>query len=244
MIGIIGGSGVYNLPWLEDSREQEIKTKYGNVIVKVGYLDEYEVVFISRHGAEHKIPPSAINYRANILALKEIGVTEILATYAVGGIDPKMEPGDFAILTQFIDFTHGRKSTFFDEPGNVKHTDVSDPYSPILRNHIQMALIQENALFHPSAVYICTNGPRYETPAEIKAFAMMGATVVGMTGATEVILSAELGIPFAGLTVITNLAAGVSKKKLNHEEVVEIFNKRIKTVSNVLKNTVILISEN
>ena len=142
------------------------------------------------------------------MALKEIGVTNILATYAVGGIDTKMEPGDFAIPTQFIDFTHGRKSTFFDEPGNIKHTDVSDPYSPILRNHIQMALIQENALFHPSAVYICTNGPRYETPAEIKAFAIMGATVVGMTGATEVILSAELGIAFAGLTVITNLAAG------------------------------------
>ncbi|MEZ4812174.1 MAG: S-methyl-5'-thioinosine phosphorylase [Caldisericia bacterium] len=244
MIGIIGGSGVYNLSWLEDAREQEIETDFGSALVKVGYLDdETEVAFITRHGKDHKLPPSIINYRANIMALKQIGVTEILATYAVGGINPGMEPGDFAIVDQFIDFTWGRKSTFFDESGDVRHTDVSEPYDPTLRDLLRQALVDENVLFHPSATYICTNGPRYETPAEIKAFSVMGATIVGMTGAQEAALAAEAEIPFAALAVITNLAAGVSKKKLSHDEVVEIFNKRIETTSNILKRTVQIISE-
>lgn len=237
MIGIIGGSGVYNLPWLEDAREEEIETDYGTAIVKVGYLEGYEVVFMARHGKDHKLPPSAINYRANIKALEQIGTTDIYATCAVGGINSEMVPGDFAIPDQFIDFTSGRENTFFDKPGNVKHTDVSEPCSPKLRGCLQSALIDENVLFHPSSVYICTNGPRYETPAEIKAFASMGATIVGMTVATEAVLSAELGIPFCALAVITNHAAGVAKKKLRHEEVISIFNQRIELVSTIMRKT-------
>jgi 5'-methylthioadenosine phosphorylase len=237
MIAIIGGSGVYNLPWLEDSRDEEIETDYGKATIKIGYLEGFEVVFLTRHGSGHRLPPSAINYRANIKVLEQIGVTGIYATCAVGGIKPDMSPGDLAIPDQFIDLTHGRKNTFFDEAGKVRHIDVSEPFSSQLRSHLQKALVDENVLFHPSAVYICTNGPRYETPAEIKAYSTMGATIVGMTIATEAILSAELEIPFCALAVITNHAAGVAKKKLKHEEVISIFNERIELVSEIIRKT-------
>ncbi|HOO96357.1 MAG TPA: S-methyl-5'-thioinosine phosphorylase [Caldisericia bacterium] len=236
MVGIIGGSGVYNLPWLEDSQEQVVDTRYGESVVKVGYVDGLEVAFITRHGKGHKTPPQAINYRANLLTLSEFGVTDIVSTYAVGAIDERMQTGDFVIPTQFIDFTSGRASSFFDEPGKVLHVDVTEPYSKKIREHIQEAMVDANQLFFPEATYVCTNGPRYETPAEIKMFSMLGGSVVGMTGVPEVVLAAELGIPFASIAVVTNMAAGISKNKLTHQEVMDIFSKRIDDLSNILRS--------
>ncbi len=235
MIGIIGGSGVYDISWLEGAKEETIKTRYGDALVKTGWLDEFEVAFLARHGKGHKVSPSSINYRANISALSDIGITDIVATYAVGGINPKMVPGDFAICDQFIDFTKSRVGTIYDQPGKVVHTDVSRPYSPKLQEFIEEALIKEHAVFHPDAVYVCTEGPRYETPAEIKAFSVMGGTIVGMTGCPEVALANELGIAFGGVAVITNLAAGVAKHPLGHKEVMETFNLRIAQLSEILK---------
>jgi 5'-methylthioadenosine phosphorylase len=234
VLGIIGGSGVYDVPWLDDPKEEIVKNKYGEAVIKSGWLENFEVAFLTRHGKGHKTSPSLINYRANLMALSDFGVTDIIATYAVGGISPKMVPGDFAILDQFIDFTKNRIGTFYNEPGKVVHTDVSRPYSPKLQEFIEEALIKEHAVFHPDSVYVCTEGPRYETPAEIKAFSIMGATIVGMTGCPEVALANELGIAFGGIAIVTNLAAGVAKKPLGHKEVMDTFNTRIEQLSNIL----------
>ena len=244
MLGIIGGSGVYDVPWLDDPKEETVKNKYGEAVIKSGWLDNFEVAFLTRHGKGHKTSPSLINYRANIMALSDFGVTDIVATYAVGGIDPKMVPGDFAILDQFIDFTKNRIGTFYNEPGKVVHTDVSKPYSPKLQEFIEEALIKEHSVFHPDSVYVCTEGPRYETPAEIKAFSVMGATIVGMTGCPEVALANELGIAFSGIAIVTNLAAGVAKKPLGHKEVMDTFNTRIEQLSSILASVAKLASQN
>ena len=244
MIGIIGGSGVYDISWLEDQREQVVKNRYGEAVIKSGWMDNQEIAFLTRHGKGHKVSPSMINYQANIMALADFGVTDIVATYAVGGISPKMVPGDFAICDQFIDFTKKRIGTFYDQQGKVVHTDMSKPYSHKLQEFIEEALTKEHAVFHPDAVYVCTEGPRYETPAEIKAFSVMGATIVGMTGCPEVALANELGIAFGGIAVITNLAAGVAKHPLGHREVMDTFNTRISQLGEILKTVAKLVSEN
>ncbi len=235
MVGIIGGSGVYDIDWLEFAWESVEKNKYGEAIAKTGKLDDKEVVFIARHGMGHSLMPSAINYRANIRAMRDLGVTDIVATYAVGGIDPRFLPGDFAIPDQFIDFTWGRESTFFDRENEVVHTDMTEPYSRKLQGMIKRVLGSMHERFYDDQVYICTPGPRFETTAEIRAFRALGATLVGMTGVPEVALSRELGMSFASIAVITNLAAGVSPFPLSHEEVLEIFSQRIKVLSSVLK---------
>jgi 5'-methylthioadenosine phosphorylase len=243
MIGIIGGSGVYDLPWLENPQENVCRNKYGEALIKSGWLDGFEVAFLTRHGKGHKVSPSMICYRANIMALADFGVTDIVATYAVGGISPKMVPGDFAICDQFIDFTKTRIGTYYDQPGKVVHTDVSKPYSPKLQEYIEEALVKEHSVFHPDAVYVCTEGPRYETPAEIKAFSVMGATIVGMTGCPEVALANELGMAFGGIAVITNLAAGVAKHPLGHREVMDMFHTRTAQLAEILKTVAKLVSE-
>jgi len=244
MVGIIGGSGFYNLDWLEKTVEKITENEYGLALLKVGILEGKKVVFMARHGFSHSIPPLAINFRANLKAFADEGVTDILSTSAVGGIINTMKPGDFAITTQFIDMTWGRCGTFYDKPGKVVHTDVSNPYSPKLRNYVCDSLKTLGLPFHDHAVYICTQGPRFETPAEIKAYAIMGATIVGMTGCPEVALAAELGIPYASIAVITNLAAGVSINPLSHTEVINIFNDRISILSDVLRLTTLKVLEN
>ncbi|HOC79884.1 MAG TPA: MTAP family purine nucleoside phosphorylase, partial [Caldisericia bacterium] len=163
------------------------------------------------------------------------GVRNIFSTYAVGGINPKYRPGDFAIIGQFIDFTWGRNGTFHDKPGSVIHTDMSEPYSKKLSEVLKNSLQQLGQNFYENQVYICTQGPRFETPAEIKAYSIIGADIVGMTGCPEVALAREFGINFASLAVITNLAAGVSTALISHQEVLDIFNARMEIISEVLR---------
>lgn len=244
MIGIIGGSGIYDLKWLENSKEEVVNSQYGDTKVKIGKLEGKEIVFLARHGKSHSLIPSAINYRANISALCQLGVTDIFSTYAVGGIDPAMSPGDFGVIRQFIDFTWGRSSTFFDKEGEVVHCDMTMPYSDKLCQIIKSALTSANQKYFDDQVYICTQGPRFETPAEIKAFSIMGATIVGMTGAQEVVLANELGMSFASIAVITNLAAGVSQNPLSHQEVLDIFNSKMQILSDVLRFCALEVSKN
>lgn len=244
MIGIIGGSGIYDLKWLENAKEEAVSSQYGDAKVKIGKLEGKDIVFLARHGKSHSLMPSAINYRANISALHQLGVTDIFSTYAVGGIDPAMNPGDFGIIRQFIDFTWGRNSTFFDKEGEVVHCDMTTPYSDKLCQIIKSALTTANQNHFDNQVYICTQGPRFETPAEIRAFSVMGATIVGMTGAQEVVLANELGMSFASIAVITNLAAGVSKNPLSHQEVLDIFNSKMQILSDVLRSCALEASKN
>lgn len=222
---IIGGSGFYQPGMLESPRTEEIETPYGKTSVIIGSLSGKEVAFLARHGVGHSLLPHQLNYRANIWGLHSLGVKHILATSAVGGIAPHLAPGSIVIIDQFIDFTKQRPLTFFED-GDIHraHVDVSYPYCKQLRDLIQQAADKFKIPIHIGGCYVCAEGPRYETAAEIKMYQMLGGDVVGMTGVPEVVLARELGICFANISTITNWAAGISPTSLTHAEVVEVMN--------------------
>ncbi|MBS4025183.1 MAG: S-methyl-5'-thioadenosine phosphorylase [Clostridia bacterium] len=223
-LAIIGGTGVYDPEMLSDIREENIETEFGNVPVKIGTLpNRVSAAFLPRHGAGHTVPPHLINYRANIKALKLLGVTKIIATGAVGSLDLTYQPGDFVLLDQFIDFTKSRVMTFYGGGGQgVVHVDMTGPYCPEIRELLIIAASKANVSLKSTGVtYICTEGPRFETPAEINMFSQFGGQVVGMTSVPEVILAREAEICYATIGMVTNYAAGISPNPLTHQEVVE-----------------------
>ncbi len=228
-IGIIGGSGVEGLLFTRGFENITVKTEFGTVEIKTGEVEDKRVVFLNRHGRNYT-PPSQVNYRANIAAMKQEGVGNILATAAVGAINRKMRPGDFVLLTDFIDFTRGRVQTFSDK----SFVDVSRPYSSLLIKKILNAVVKMRIKAHPGATYVCTAGPRFETKAEIKMFGKLGADVVGMTQVPEVVLAAEAGIPYAVIGVVTNFAAGIIPKKVTSEEVLKVMGDRKEALSKLL----------
>jgi 5'-methylthioadenosine phosphorylase len=209
---IITGTGIYEIPGF--TFEQKIvETEYGQALVNVGTQDDFELVFLARHGLEHTTPPHKINYRANLRALDLLGVRRILATNAVGSISREIPPMSLASLTDFLDFTSGRQFTFYDggESG-LAHTNMDVPYCPSLRKKILELSPQLNLEIHPEAVYVATNGPRFESPAEIRMFAQIGGDVVGMTGIPEVVLARELGMHYAAIAYSINWAAGLEEE--------------------------------
>lgn len=220
---IIGGTGVYDPKLLENLRTEQVRTPYGAVSVQVGTYEGVEIGFMPRHGQGHSIAPHKINYRANIWALKSLGAANVLATAAVGSLNPEMRPGHFVIIDQFLDFTKFREHTFFEggEEG-VVHTDVTHPYCPTLRRALFDQAKNLGLPTHRSGVYVCTEGPRFETAAEIKAYRILGGDVVGMTNVPESVLAREAGICYATMCMVTNMGAGISENPLTHEEVVEI----------------------
>ncbi|HWR45584.1 S-methyl-5'-thioadenosine phosphorylase [Sporomusa sp.] len=221
-IAIIGGTGVYDPRILDNIREQEIATPYGVVRFKSGEYAGKEVAFIPRHGSSHSIPPHLINYRANIWAIKKLGVQNIIATTAVGSLNLDMKPGDFVLIDQFLDFVKNRTTTFYEggERG-VVHVDVTTPYCPAVRNVLTAAAKDLGISIHQQGTYVCTEGPRFETPAEIKMFAKFGGDVVGMTNVPEVVLAREAEMCYATVSMVTNFAAGISPQPLTHHEVLE-----------------------
>ena len=225
MIGIIGGSGVYRV--FEAEEEIVVKTRYGKVGVKKGEHRGREIVFLPRHGEKHAVPPHKINYRANILALYALGVQRILATTAVGSMNPEFRPGEMMLPTQFIDWTKKRNYTLYDD--RVVHVDLSEPYCPELRE-ILMGIARSQDITVHEGVYICTEGPRFETPAEISLFKKMGADVVSMTGVPEVIFAREAALCYSTIAMVTNMAAGITREKLTHTEVKEIMDENIEKI--------------
>lgn len=219
-LAVIGGSGVYRLDLLSGAREVSQETPYGPVRLMVGSVDGQEVAFLARHGPGHAVPPHRVNYRAHIWALARLGVRRVVATSAVGSLRPRIEPGHLVLVDQFIDFTRGRPATFFDGgPGGVAHVDVTEPYCPALRAMAARAARAAGWVVHEGGVYVCTEGPRFETPAEIRAFSSLGGDVVGMTGVPEVVLAREAGMCYASLCIVTNYAAGMAGRALGAEEV-------------------------
>lgn len=222
-LALIGGTGVYDSSMLDNIRDEVISTAYGSVSVSIGDFQGMEVVFMQRHGTGHTVPPHMINYRANIWALKELGVSKVLATSAVGSLNESMKPGDLVLLHQFIDFTKNRPFTFFDgHDGHVVHTDFTEPYCGPMGKVIQGAAEELKLELHGKGCYVCVEGPRYETPAEIVAFRRLGGDVVGMTNVPEVVLAREAGLCYAVIAMVTNFAAGISPTPLTHTEVVEV----------------------
>ena len=223
-LAIIGGTGVY------DFNEQiganvtfeEIDTPYGTVKFKVFERDGKSVAFIPRHGSEHSIAPHKINYRANIWAIKKMGAESILSTSAVGSTRFFVRPGDFLIPHQFLDFTKSREGTFFDSPEKgVVHVDLTTPYCA--RMNLMLVQIAEDLGFkcHDRGTYVCTEGPRFETTAEIEMFGNLGGDVVGMTSVPEVVLAREAEICYSTICLVTNFGAGTSLTNLTHKEVVD-----------------------
>ncbi len=248
-LGIIGGSGLYGVPGFLHLKEECVSTPFGEPsgpYLIAGIADDAgtQVVFLPRHGTKHSIPPHKVNYRANIWGMRELGVERILGINAVGGIDPELPPGSIVLPDQALDFTQGaRPSTFHDGP-DVVHIDFTDPYCPEIRAALLKASQAEGIPVTSGATYVCTNGPRLESRAEIEFFRRAGAHIVGMTGMPEAALARELELCYAAVSVITNFAAGVSAaNKLTTTEVVETMAKSTASVMALLKKTFFLIPE-
>lgn len=240
-LAFIGGTGVYNVGILHNIEEKSINTPYGKAHYQKGLYENKEIIFLARHGVKHTIPPHKINYRANIYALKMLNVSSVISTTAVGSMNPTYKPGELVLINQFIDCTKHREHTFFDgERYGVTHIDMSEPYCNKLRRAILKAGIENDISIHPSGTYICTEGPRFETAAEIKAYQLWGADVVGMTNVPECSLAREAEICYATISMVTNFSTGINQKMLSHKEVFDCMEKNIhsfrKIVTWIIKN--------
>jgi 5'-methylthioadenosine phosphorylase len=243
-IAIIGGTGVYNPELLDDVQEIVEMTQYGEVKAMIGKYNQEEVVFIPRHGEDHSVPPHLINYRANIMALKQLGIKTIIATAAVGSLHFDRKPGQYVLADQFLDFTKMRSNTFFEGgPQGVIHCDMTVPYCPDVRAAIKRAGDEKSLKVYNGGTYVCTEGPRFETAAEIEMFKRLGGHVIGMTSVPEVCLARELGICYANISIVTNHAAGISPHILNHAEVVEVMKNSIQDVRYLILESIKYIND-
>ena len=217
-LGIIGGSGFG--VFAQGARQRDVATPYGTATVFAWSRGERDVFFCPRHGTEHSQPPHRINYRANIWALWQLGVKRIIATATVGALHRNGGAvGDIVLVDQFLDFTAGRSQTFFEGP-EVTHVDLTEPYCPYLRRLLARTLTNLDLKIRYGGCYVCTEGPRYESSAEVRALARLGGDVVGMTGVPEVVLAREAGICYATAALVTNWGAGITSRPLQHQEVV------------------------
>ena len=212
---IIGGTGVGSLANLKGPFL--VETTYGNVETYRFTLAEEEILFLPRHGKAHNTPPHAINYRAQMKALQQEGITHIYALLTSGSMDESIHEGSLVVIEDFLDFTTGRNKTFFDGNDNkVAHVDMSDPYCKNLRSLFTEAAEQANIPIHTEGVYVCTEGPRFEGKTEIAMFQKCGGTLVGMTGIPEMFLAKELGMCYAAIGLISNMACGLKGENLAH----------------------------
>lgn len=242
-LAVIGGSGFYQPGILTEVEETPIKTGYGPVTVLNGKLAGVKVAFLARHGQEHDTLPHQVNYRANLAALKMMGVTKVIATAAVGSLRRTLPPGSIVIVDQFLDFTKQRSLTFYEKGDPQKaHQDLTYPYCEGLREILQQAAVLCDFQAKDSGCYVCTEGPRYETAAEIKMFQMLGGDLVGMTGVPEVVLARELGICYANISVVTNWAAGISPRPLSHEEVVQTMDDNQERLRQLIAKALLMIT--
>lgn len=243
-IGIIGGTGVYDPELLKDVKHVEVETPFGKPSDKIA-LGVYEgkgVAILPRHGLGHKFSPSLVNYRANIWALKSLGVTRILAPYAVGSLQEDIKPGDFIFVDQFLDRTHGRASTFYDKPGKVCHISVADPACRDLRNLLTETARGLNLSFRPEGTYVCIEGPRFSSRAESRSYQSMGAQVIGMTMVPECILAREAELCYAGIAMVTDYDT-FREQPVSIGEVAEKMKENIEKVKKLLAETIKRIPE-
>jgi 5'-methylthioadenosine phosphorylase len=234
-IGLILGTGLYNLYGHEVEEDITIQTKFGSAkLAKLADSRKATVYVLLRHGPNHSLPPHLINYRANISAFSSKQVDYIVATSSVGAINPKIGVGSYVVIDQFIDQTTRRAATMFSEANErFAHTDMTNPYAESVRRALLLSL-RKNAVrkVFKQGTYVCTEGPRFETPAEISMYRKLGGDVVGMTGIPEVVLANELAIPYGALCFVTNMAAGMQSEISNDEVVVQMkkHEARIKSV--------------
>ena len=242
-IAIIGGSGFENPDLLKDQHEVKVETPFGDPssTFKTGKIGEVEVVVLSRHDRDHSIPPTQVNNRANIWAIKELGCTNILATTACGSLREEIKRGDLVILDQFIDFTRHRVVSYYEEfdHGNLKHTPMADPFDRSLREKLIAKSMELNLSFHSKGTVITIEGPRFSTRAESNMFRISGADVINMSVAPECILANELEIPYAAIALSTDYDCWKTEEEpVTWEEVLKVFNNNVENVIRLITATV------
>lgn len=243
---IIGGSGLYQFAGLEILEQKHCTTPFGEPsdLVTIGRIQNQTIYFLPRHGAKHHLPPHKVNYRANLFALHQLGVSHILAVNAVGGVVKTLQAGDIVIPDQLIDYTYGREHTFSDGTQNVvsgsqvHHVDFTEPFDNHLRERIISSALRCNENVVTSGVYGCTQGPRLESAAEIHRMARDGCTLVGMTAMPEAGLARELKLSYASICIVANLAAGLSDVPLTVEDIHAVVAQGISRIQTLIKATV------
>jgi 5'-methylthioadenosine phosphorylase len=233
-IGIFGGSGFYS--FLDDVNEVLVETPYGtpSAPISIGNIGGRAVAFLPRHGSKHELPPHKINFRANVWALRSLGVTRIIGPCAAGSLNRDVKPGDFVICDQLVDRTAGRADTFYDGPVTT-HVGFADPYCPELRGLAIETAKDEGIGVHERGTVVIVQGPRFSTRAESKWFQEVGWEVINMTQYPEAYLARELQICYVNVSLITDYDVGVEgEEAVSHEAVIEVFNANIEKLRGLL----------
>jgi len=243
-LAIIGGTGIDEMDCFAAAVPAAVETRFGSAEVLQTCIGGRDLIFLPRHGPAHSTPPAQINYRAQIAALRKMGADAVIGVCAVGSLRTDLSAGSLAVLRDFIDLTKRRQDTFFDsKDGPVVHTDFSQPYCPVVSAVLVQACSRVGASCEPAAVYVGVEGPRYETPAEIRLYASWGGDVIGMTNLPEVVLAREAGLCYGAIAVVTNLATGLSPTPLSHDEVRSAMAATADTLKQILLQAVAIVPE-
>ncbi|MBC8134388.1 MAG: S-methyl-5'-thioadenosine phosphorylase [Fibrella sp.] len=240
-VGVFGGSGFYSF-LTGDVREVKIDTPYGppSDAVILAEIGGKTVAFLPRHGRNHTIPPHKINYRANLWAMKSLGVTDIIGPNACGSLQPHVKPGDFVVCDQFVDRTTGRTDTFYDGP-IVTHVSAAEPYCPILRKHAIESCRAEGITVHERGTVVVINGPRFSTKSESRWFGSQGWEVINMTQYPEMYLARELEMAYVNISLITDFDAGLigeDHPPVTNDEVLAVFTANLDNLRRVLRRMI------
>lgn len=238
LFAVIGGSGLYSMPGLQNPTEHDISTPFGkpSAPIVVGILDGKPIAFLARHGIGHHIPPTKINSRANIYALKLLGVKNIVSVSACGSLREDYSPGHIVIPDQIFDFTNERTRSFFEE-GLVAHVSVADPFCLHLADLVYQAVLETKAIVHKGGTFITIEGPRFSTRAESNVFRSWGMSLVGMTTSPEAFLSREAEICYAAMAHVTDYDVWhVSEEPVTTEIVIRILNQNTEIAQESVRN--------
>ena len=237
-IGIVGGSGLYNMEGLEEVHEHQVHTTFGepsDTLVS-GMLGDNRLIFLPRHGRGHRIPPHQINYRANILALKQLGAEQIVSISAVGSMKEEHKPGDIVFVDQFIDRTRSRPSTFFEDCGVVVHVEFADPVDSDMQAAFVKAAQELNIAHHKGGTYVCVEGPQFSTRAESTLYRSWGVNVIGMTNLPEARLAREAELPYATMALVTDYDCWhQSEESVSVEAVIAVLQSNVEKAQRILK---------
>jgi 5'-methylthioadenosine phosphorylase len=239
-IGVIGGSGLYDLEGLTDVEERRVTTPFGEPSdhVILGRLDDVQLYFLPRHGRGHRVPPHRINYRANLYALKWIGARQVVSISAVGSLREHIHPGEIVVIDQYIDRTRARASTFFDDDGVVAHVSLADPTDFALSSCLADSAERLGAKVHRAGTYVCMEGPQFSSRAESQLYRSWGADVIGMTNMPEAKLAREAELPYASLAMVTDYDCWHdTEAAVSVENVIAVLKQNVSLARDILRTT-------
>jgi len=245
-VGVFGGSGFYR--FLKDFEEFQVDTQYGppSASLKLSAVAGRKVAFLPRHGEHHEFPPHVLPYRANVSAFKQVGVERVIAPCAVGSLRPELKPGDLVICDQFVNFTTGRRDTFYDGP-EATHISTADPYCPELRALAVKAATKLKLTHHDQGTVVVIQGPRFSTRSESRFFRKQGWDVINMTQYPEAALARELEMCYVNISMVTDYDSGLEgdpeAKPVSHEEVIKTFNANIENLRRLITEMIVSIPE-